>query len=197
MGGPPCSIGAAEKPVFEASPLVAFMGAQVNICVAGFEHGRRVRLEMTSPTGATRTWSLHEAGSEWYVPFEPMPGAPLGRYRLLARQGTQQVEGSLVLRLSDVPFLRLSGDARPPHALIVAGVPANRPVLVHVYRAWGGEARRSLARKYYASFEVPTSRIGVGSIELRSLGGSTVTCYMFELDRAKTNSNAQLCLGDR
>lgn len=109
------------------APEAVAAGQLADICLIGFRAGSALTMRVTGPNGAATT---HEAcfacgdqeGAEvvsW--PWSTLPGDALGRYRIVATQGT--ASASATIRLDHSRAL-----AAPPLLRVVEGGPSGRPV---------------------------------------------------------------------
>jgi hypothetical protein len=112
------------------------------VCLYGFAADERVTVHFTWPDGTTTEGSdrVGDAGPGTLatVDFDPLPGMPLGRYELTARQGSTVATGSVTVERPRHPWLGLAAGGHrigDRLRLVLAGFRADRTVRVAIYRA--------------------------------------------------------------
>lgn len=116
-----------------------WIGQNFVICVSGFERKRAVTVNVRRPDGRNlkrritfdRRYGLHQ------LPWLPLPGDPLGRHDVTARQGTTTAKASFSVRRAPFPWVRSLDAFVPPGRpvrIVLAGFPSGQSVRLHLYR---------------------------------------------------------------
>ena len=110
------------------------------VCLFGFEAGKAVTVDFAWPDGTvTHATDVPERDSvAATVGFDPLPGMPLGRYELTARQGSVAATGSVTVERPRHPWLGVVAGRRwigDRIQLVLAGFQANQQVRLAVYRS--------------------------------------------------------------
>ena len=117
------------------------------ICAPGFSPEGEVRFKIARPDGVVerkRVWTDRHGVGAWER--ASMPGDPLGTYRVTARQGGLEVQGSYTVRPASRPNSLISprtGVGGTTFRIALAGFEPREQVSLHVYRlstdGWVGD----------------------------------------------------------
>lgn len=200
QGGPGCAFTPTSRPSVIV-PKVGFVGSGVEVCFGGFKKSRPVYAVLKGPHGQLLRKTLPAVGRTGppsrQLPWEPLPGAPVGRYLAFARQGDRSAKRVFRVAPSPRPFARVRDlDFRRdgPLQLIVGGAPPRASAPVHVYREWGESSRD---HSYLSTVRVPTDRTGSGMVRLEPIDGSTYTCYMLQSGFGGETIDPHFCFNAR
>jgi hypothetical protein len=129
----------SEQPSSDARISVG--NTRFAVCLFGFEAGKTVTVDFAWPDGTvTHATDVVPYGGldAAVVGFDPLPGMPLGRYELTARQGSVAATGSVTVERPRHPWLGVAAGRRwigDRIRLVLAGFEANQQVRVAVYRS--------------------------------------------------------------
>ena len=106
-------------------------------CFFGFDPRKPISVQFTRPDGRVLSYV---APRSLVLSWPVLPGTPVGRYAVVARQGARVAYGSLVVNPAKRPSVGVAPlRLRVGHRfdLVLAGFPANRMVRIAIYRDSG------------------------------------------------------------
>jgi hypothetical protein len=162
-------------------PETVIIPSAPKFCAYGFDPRFPVTMEVTSPTGMTRTRLLpHDANGEAATHFPIPPGSPDGRYFVDARQGTVHAIGTFVAWQTEHPTMAMSPlrvTPGTPIDVFFGGLPPDRGSDVHLYAC---DFTPSGTHSYVATHTVTTNAAGEAHLVLHTSPATPDNCYALQ-----------------
>jgi len=189
---PSVGSGLGHDPV-KATAEETAIGQPWWICFYRFQAGSTLELTVRSPTGTTQSYTVcynctkdRPTSLMWYT----VAGQPLGRYRLLARQGRMSAEGTIDLGPQDSPTIYVAGNnpavwgipSRPIGSVFrvsFTGYGPGQRIWVLIYHN-PDPASHGFSSRYRSRVSLRTSGRGEALLTLPTGQGEPKGCYVFD-----------------
>lgn len=159
------------------------IGEEIYVCFPGFKDEKPISVAVTGPDRKLRRYEARwlGPGSAVFLPIELLPGGPLGRYAVSARQGSSRASSAFRVRAPNLPLARVvprtrdGGHARkPPIRIVVVGLKPRRRIQLRLYRGKSGSG----VFGFVTSLPVQLDANGEAIIEIRRTTASTPGSYL-------------------
>lgn len=165
--GSPDIVGAAET---------VEIPTRIVLCFYGFDYQlKSLAVTITAPSGAVTTMTLLPTGTYYSTRFPALPGEPLGKYQVTAKQEKLEAFLGFELTRRSSPHFWLDApqsESQPlgtDFDLYLGGFPANRPARFHLYDAQ--------SRLYHTSFTVAVDAVGEAHAVIDTKSDDLPGCY--------------------
>ena len=130
-----------DAPVIGVPPDDAPVGELTLVCAMGFPPGADVEFSVKRSDGSKlkRTITAEDSGIAFWNWLSP-PGAPRGRYKVVATSGELRAEGSFKVKDPERPVVDVepsSGPRGTAFRVSAAGFSPGKPVTLYLYRLFG------------------------------------------------------------
>ncbi|MET8152414.1 hypothetical protein ACIBSW_18615 [Actinoplanes sp. NPDC049668] len=180
-GGSDCFGQESGSPYIAGVAETAEIPTGIVLCFHGFDHQpdgtgfKPLDVTIAAPSGAVTTMTLLPTGNYYATRFPVLPGDPLGKYQVTARQEKLEAGLGFTLTRGSSPRFWLDAPHNEPRLLgtdldlYLGGFPANRPARFHLYDAQ--------SRLYRTSFTVAVDAIGEAHAVIDTKSDDPPGCY--------------------
>jgi len=190
--GPTVVVG-SRSDLSESSTIEKEIGTPLNICFYRFSEGRTISVRVVSPTGDAQRFTVcHHCTKDrpthllWYT----VAGQPLGRYQVIATQGTAKAVGVVIVSRQLDRTVYVAG--QDPESggtkvdpigtafrISLAGYGPNEQVWLVIYRN-PNPTSRGVDARYFTRVLLGMSARGETLFNLQTGAGDPKGCYVFD-----------------